>query len=169
MPFRPYNPTPMWSNFFIAAAGASAALAGLVIVAVSVNISSILKFSHLPARAGAAIGSLILILVAGMAALIPQPTWALGVEIFVFGASCWWLEFQSARRGVAASKQYQRPRSESLSEILTAQVQVLPFLIGGILLVLSRPAGMYWIAAGTVAIFVFSTLNAWVLLVEILR
>jgi hypothetical protein len=63
----------MRSNFFIAAAGASPALAGLVIVAVSVNINSILKFSHLPARAGAAIGSLILILVASMAALVPPP------------------------------------------------------------------------------------------------
>ena len=159
----------MWSNFFVAAAGASAALAGLVIVAVSVNINSILKFSHLPARAAAAIGSLILILVASMAALVPQPVPALGVEIFVFGASCWWLEFQSARRSVAASKQHQRPRSEVLTEIVTAQVQVLPFVIGGILLLLSRPAGMYWIAGGTIAIFIFSTLNAWVLLVEILR
>jgi hypothetical protein len=35
---------------------APAALAGLVIVAVSVNINSILKYSHLPARAAAAIG-----------------------------------------------------------------------------------------------------------------
>jgi len=152
-----------------AAAGASAALAGLVIVAVSVNINSILKFSHLPARAGAAIGSLILILVASMAVLVPQPARALGVEILAFGAGCWWLEFQSLRRSVVASKLHQRPRSESLSEIVTAQVQVLPFLIGAILLVLSRPAGMYWVAAGTIAIFIFSTLNAWVLLVEILR
>jgi hypothetical protein len=159
----------MWSNFFIAAAGASAALAGLVIVAVSVNINSILKFSHLPARAGAAIGSLILILLASMAALVPQPVPALGVEIFAFGASCWWLEFQSARRSIAASKQHQRPRSEVLTEIVTAQVQVLPFLVGAILLVVSRPAGMYWIAEGSLAIFIFSTLNAWVLLVEILR
>jgi len=159
----------MWSNFFIAAAGASAALAGLVIVAVSVNINSILKYSHLPARAAAAIGSLILILVASMAALVPQPVPALGVEILVFAASCWLLEFQSLRKSVAASKQHQRPRSESLSEILTAQVQVLPFLVGAILLVVGRLGGMYWIAAGTIAIFVFSTLNAWVLLVEILR
>jgi hypothetical protein len=159
----------MWSNFFIAAAGASAALAGLVIVAVSVNIASILKYPHLPARAAAAIASLILILVASMAALVPQPVLALGAEILVFAASCWWLEFQSLRRSVAASKLHQRPRSESLSEVLTAHVQVLPFLIGATLLVLSRPVGMYWIAAGTVAIFIFSTLNAWVLLVEILR
>jgi hypothetical protein len=33
----------MWTDFFVAAAGASAALAGLVIVAISVNINSILE------------------------------------------------------------------------------------------------------------------------------
>ena len=36
---------------FIAAAGASAALAGLVFVAVSINIERILKFEELPPRA----------------------------------------------------------------------------------------------------------------------
>jgi Ca2+/Na+ antiporter len=159
----------MWSNFFIAAAGASAALAGLVIVAVSVNIASILKYPHLPARAAAAIGSLILILVASMAALVPQPARYLGVEILVFAAGCWLLEFQSMRKSVAASREHHRPQSESLWEIATVQVQLLPFLIGAILLMAGRPAGMYWVAAGTIAIFIFSTLNAWVLLVEILR
>jgi hypothetical protein len=159
----------MWSNFFVAAAGASAALAGLVIVAVSVNISSILKHFHLPARAAAAIGSLILIVVCSMAALIPQPMRAFGAEVLVFGIACWWLEFRSLRKSLAASAQYKRPRSESVSEILTSQLQVLPFLVGAILLLTGHPGGMYWIAAGTIAIFIFSVLNAWVLLVEILR
>jgi hypothetical protein len=159
----------MWSNFFIAAASASAALAGLVIVAVSVNIDSILKHFHLPERAAGAIGSLILILVASMATLIPQGSRALGGELLVFGLGCWWLEFRSLRKSWAASVQYGRPRSESVSEIVTAQVQVLPFLVGAILLLAGRPAGMYWIAAGTISIFIFSVMNAWVLLVEILR
>jgi hypothetical protein len=67
------------------------------------------------------------------------------------------------------SKQHHGLRSESLWEIVTSQAQVLPFVTGAILLVAGRPAGMYWIAAGTIAIFIFSVLNAWALLVEILR
>jgi hypothetical protein len=43
----------MWTNFVIVDAGCSAALAGLVIVAISVNIARILEFPHLPARAAA--------------------------------------------------------------------------------------------------------------------
>ena len=43
-----------WSEFAVAAAGATAALAGLVIVGISVNIKEILAFPGLTARAAAA-------------------------------------------------------------------------------------------------------------------
>lgn len=40
-----------WSELFVASAGASAALAGLVFVAVSINVERILEFPGLPERA----------------------------------------------------------------------------------------------------------------------
>ena len=45
-----YDPTE-WHDLFVATAGASAALAGLVFVAVSINIERILKYPGLPDRA----------------------------------------------------------------------------------------------------------------------
>jgi hypothetical protein len=159
----------MWSNFFIAAAGASAALAGLAIVAISVNIARILEFSHLPARSAATVARLILILVCSMVALIPQTVRALGGEIIVFGLACWWLEIRSNRRALRAHAELQRPRFESLLESVVGEVQVLPFLVGAILLLAGRESGYYCVAVGVIAIFIFSTLNVWVLLVEILR
>jgi len=48
-------------------------------------------------------------------------------------------------------------------------VQVAPFLVGAALLVAGDTAGLGWIAGGVLAVFVGSVLNAWVLLVEILR
>ncbi len=159
----------MWTNFFIAAAGASAALAGLAIVAISVNISRILEFPHLPARSGATVARLILILVCSMAALIPQPPLALGAEIIAFAMAGWLLELRSNRRAVRAHADLGRPRFESLLESVVGEVQVLPFLVGAILLVAGRTSGYYCVAAGVIAIFIFSTLNVWVLLVEILR
>ena len=45
-----YEPSE-WTDFFVASAGASAALAGLVFVAVSINVERILQFRGLPERA----------------------------------------------------------------------------------------------------------------------
>ncbi|HTP69107.1 MAG TPA: hypothetical protein VMJ35_09405 [Dongiaceae bacterium] len=159
----------MWSNFFIAGASAAAALAGLVIVAVSVNLARILQFPHLPSRAGATIARLILILVTSMVALIPQPVRAVGIEVLFLAAACWMVSIRSSRRSARAHAELQRPRFESLLESVAVEIQVLPFVVGAILLMLSREAGYYAVAGGVIATFVFSTLNMWVLLVEILR
>ena len=40
-----------WSDFYVAAVGGSAALAGLLVVAISINIAQIMKFPLLPGRA----------------------------------------------------------------------------------------------------------------------
>ncbi|HTW23888.1 MAG TPA: hypothetical protein VMD78_09820 [Candidatus Baltobacteraceae bacterium] len=159
----------MWNDFFVAAAGGSAALAGLVFVALSVNIRNIIQSPHLPPRAAAAIGTLILILVCSMAALMPQPERALGIEVIVFSLYACWLQIVSAHHGFRARVELQRPRWESILNAVLGQVQVLPFVIGGVLLLMQTSSGLYWIAAGCMATFVFSVLNAWVLLVEILR
>jgi hypothetical protein len=37
------------------------------------------------------------------------------------------------------------------------------------LLLARRDGGFYWVAGGCIAVFILSVLNAWVLLVEILR
>jgi hypothetical protein len=46
---------------------------------------------------------------------------------------------------------------------------LVPFLIGGALLIAGVDSGTYWIAAGILAVFIASVTNTWVLLVEILR
>src|SRR5277367_1871444 len=125
----------MWANFFMTAAGASASLAGLVFVALSVNITRILQYPHLPSRAGATIASLIQILVCSMAVLIPQPALALGIEILVFGCIGWLLKVWSSYRAITDGKRVQRPASEAISETVLGQIQTLPFIAGGILLV----------------------------------
>jgi hypothetical protein len=159
----------MWTNFFIAAAGSAAALAGLAIVAISVNLARIVEFPHLALRAGVTVARQILILVSSMAALMPQPARWLGAEILLLAFWCWLLGLKSNRLAMRAQRQIGRPRFESILETFLGQVQVLPFLCGAVLLMTGRSTGFYWIAAGAIAIFIFSTLNVWVLLVEILR
>ncbi len=153
----------------VTAAEAAAALTGLVIVAVSVNLVRILSFKHLPARAGAVIGGLILVVVVGLAALIPQDLPPLGAEIIFFSVVSWLLHVHSARRMFAARRVHNRPWNEVIRAIASGQLQTLPLIVGGLLLAESHSGGLYWIAAGIIAIFISSTFNAWVFLVEILR
>jgi hypothetical protein len=158
-----------WRDFFGACAGASAALAGLIFVALSVNIARILEFEHLPARAAGAIGALMLILTTGLAALAPQPPAWLGGEALGLTAIAWWLQIASARSSGLANQKYGRPAHEHVVEIFTGQAQMLPFAVGGIMLVLGDGWGLAWLAVGSVTVFIVSVVNAWVLLVEILR
>jgi hypothetical protein len=91
-----------WKEFFTSAAGASATLVGLVIVAVSVNVQRILEHPQLPSRSGATVAALVLILVSSLAELIPQPIKALAIEILVFGLLVWLLQLWSARQILVA-------------------------------------------------------------------
>ncbi len=45
----------------------------------------------------------------------------------------------------------------------------MPFLVGAITLLAESGGGLYWTAAGIVGSLVAGVVNAWVLLVEILR
>ena len=54
--------TAEWDSLFLAEAGASAALAGLLFVALSINLERILKGAGLPGRAGEAIMLLLAVL-----------------------------------------------------------------------------------------------------------
>jgi hypothetical protein len=158
-----------WANFFVAAAGASAALVGLVIVAISVNVRQILTHRQLPSRAGATVGALVLILISSMMVLIPQSLTLLGVEILAFGVIVWLLQLWSAHQLIVALSVSPRPMSEIVLGLAMGQTQIIPFLVGAILLLMGQGAGAYWIALGVVAVFALSVVNTWILLVEILR
>jgi hypothetical protein len=64
-----------WHDFFLAAAGASAALLGLLFVGVSINLAAIAADERvdLRARAGQAFTNLVFVLLIGLTMLIPNP------------------------------------------------------------------------------------------------
>jgi hypothetical protein len=71
----------------VAAAGAAAVLAGLVFVAVSINLERVLEVRGLPGRAGESIMMFVGAMLASLLLLVPgQSHRALGLELAVTGA-----------------------------------------------------------------------------------
>jgi hypothetical protein len=82
---HPYS-SAEWESLFLAEAGASAALAGLLFVALSINLERILKGAGLPGRAGEAIVLLLTVLVVSTWVLVPgQSPTVLGAELLGSG------------------------------------------------------------------------------------
>ena len=91
-----------WENFAIAQVGASAALAGLVLVSVSVNLDRVLAEPSAPPRVAEALIALLALLVGATALLVPrQPLWLVGAELLGVGATAWSpsSSFSAARHG----------------------------------------------------------------------
>jgi hypothetical protein len=158
-----------WSEFNVAVAGAGAALAGLLIVALSVNIKQIAESRGLAARAGAAVAALILGVVLCCAALIPgQVLWGFGVQVLVLTALCLVIAVIAARAVVADPTRGDYHRFDPPVIALFVAPPAL-FAVGGVLLVASAPAGLVWVAAGSIVAVVGAIAFSWIALVEVLR
>ncbi|MDQ0736996.1 hypothetical protein [Arthrobacter agilis] len=157
-----------WSDFNVAMVGATAALAGLLIVAMSVNISAILDSTALPARAAAAIGTLTLAIVVGAIGLAPaQPAWAHGLEVLAAFLVVLGLELHAIRLIVAEPD---RPAGERGVKLVAGVLPLVPFAAGAALLLGGVPvAGLAWLAVGCVLAIVGGIMFSWVALVEVLR
>ena len=160
--------TPEWATFFSAELAALAALAGFVVVAISINLARILSYPHLPTRAGEALIGPVGAITATSLALIPgQPAALPGAEVIAVGLVIVIapIAFQSRTWGLRK----EAAARERIVRAATNEGFNLTFLIGGALLFAGAPAGLSWIAAGDILCIIAIVLSAWVLMVEILR
>lgn len=159
-----YEPAE-WSDLFVAAAGASAALAGLLFVAVSINVDRIIHLPTVPERAMQALMQLVVIVVVSLLMLAPgQSAAALGIEALIAGLIGVLLSLKWIGGGGDPDQM-----SSLAARRVVALAGTLPFVVGGASLLAESGGGLYWILAGVVLATVGAVVNAWVLLVEILR
>jgi hypothetical protein len=156
-----------WSDLFVASAGAAAALAGLLVVAVSINVERIVHGQGLPERALEALVTLLGALVASIVGLVPDLSrTALGAcltaSALVSGAAVAALLVRRLPYRVV-------PARVVAGQIVIAAAGTLPFVIAGVSVLAEAGGGLYWTAGGIVGALVGTILNGWVLLVEILR
>ncbi len=155
-----------WTELFVASAGASAALTGLLFVAVSVNLERILQFEGLPERALQTLLLLLSAMLISLICLIPgQSATALGIELLAVSVC---LGAVIARMTVKTLPGAREAERAAFHIALLLPGTVLP-AIGAVSLLVGSGGGLYWIIAGLLGALVGASINAWVLLVEILR
>ncbi|MFW0792202.1 hypothetical protein AAFP30_00170 [Gordonia sp. CPCC 205515] len=156
-----------FTDFNVAMAGVSGALAGLLIVAISVNIERVLSSTGISSRAASAIGSLVLAITVSCLALLPgQPLWALGIEVLA-GAGV-----VAVMATIAVRRIYQdttQPRALRPFKSVMCLLPPAAFAVGGIILLFGDLNGYYWVAVGSMAAIVTGITISWVALVELLR
>lgn len=159
--------TEGWDSFFVAEAGAAAALAGLLFVAVSINLSRILSFPGLSGRAAEALLILFGVIVVASLGLVPgQSAFQLGLEILAVGALIYvYLLIMQLK----AARHPGQQRSWIVTRILGTQLAMLPLIVAGVSTAAHAGGGLYWLAPGVVLSFGAALIDAWVLMVEIQR
>ena len=156
-----------WHELFLAAAGAAAGLAGLIMVALSVNIEMIVKYPSMASRAGASIAGLMLVVIVTIAGLVPDLTDAwLGAITIGFTLVALGFAIDSV---VRIAREPGGKASQTVAKTALTLAPLLSFLVGGVVLLTGVDGGLNFVAAGILLVFVGSVTNAWVLLVEIRR
>ena len=157
-----------WTEFFAAEVGASTALAGFVIVAISINLTRIIAYPWLPGRAAETLIAPTGVLVVSSYMLVPgQSAAALDTELFVTGALMWLMptiiQFRTYRADAAV------PRRSLLVRCLLSLLSGVPIMVAAVLMLERAPDAISWMVPGIIVSIVATVINAWVLLVEIVR
>lgn len=162
-----------WVPFLTAAAGASAALVGLLIVAMSVNVEAIVAIPSMPSRAAATISSLVVVVVVSVLGLIPAvgDGW-FGVIVLLCSLGAMAFSIDAMLR-LLRDAQARSELSNPFQRIVRAVAGVVPVAVtavGGILLIAGAgSAGLVLTAIGFALAFVVAVVNVWVILIEIRR
>lgn len=161
-----------WREYFVASIGAGAALAGLVFVAISINLREILRYPGLVGRSAEALILLLSLVFVGLVGVAPSPSASVtGLEIALVAGVIWavvgWILIGQVR-GIQ-DRAEQVTRGQVVARILMTQLATIPAIVGGLSLALGVGFGLQWLVVGAIFALAAGVLDAWVLLIEILR
>ena len=134
------SPLAAWSGFFAAEAGATAALAGLIFVGVSISLPRVLAHAALPGRAAESLIQMVGGLIVATLGLIPaQPLGWFGAEVLVTGLALWTVPSVLQWRYLKTRKG--DPWSWVISRIVMNQLATLPYVGAGVFALMGYEQG----------------------------
>jgi hypothetical protein len=155
-----------WNDYFVAAVTGSSALAGLLFVAASINLSRVLEFPQLPLLLAQTLIALLSVVAIGTAGLTPDlSATAMGLTIAALAAVVWVMQTVLLVRMIRLRDQHFQP----VFRVLLNQLPAIPFIAAGVLLASGHSRGLLWLLPGTLLAFASGVAGAWILLVEIQR
>jgi hypothetical protein len=157
-----------WSGFGESVATAAAALAGLLFIAVSINLRQILDMEGVPSRAAQTLILFGTPLVTAILVVVPsQSRLPLGLELLatglVIGTAQTYLDLKTVRNEAETTQR------RLIGRVFPALISCGCLVIAGATLIGQAGGGLYWLVPSVIAAIVFGLSNVWVLLVEILR
>jgi hypothetical protein len=157
-----------FAGFFTAVTAAAAALAGLLFVAVSINLDNILKGpSMLPSRAAETLASLLFVVISSALVLIPQNVRLLGLEILLIVLPLLVVTVRIQLKFRRANPD--SPALWSVSRMAVSAAATVPGTLAGLSLLAHWGGGLYWLVPTALLGICGAVYSAWVLLVEIVR
>ena len=154
-----------WHDFFIASAGAAAALTGLLFVALSLHMRYIATDPYFRNLARGSLVGLVSVLVISLIVLVNQPaSWA-GIELALFAVL-----FLIGEGGYGVVSYRRLSGGQARATLIRSCIgALLAFvgLVGGLTIAFQAGPGLYAIAFITIVVTVWNLLNAWILLIGV--
>ncbi len=156
-----------WAGFLEATVGAGAALAGLIFVALSINLDRLAVRPKLAARAGETLAVLLLAVIGAALGLMPLGRIGFGVALLAVATPVLIVTLTLQLGQGPDSPDH--PYWWFLSRIAVTQCTTLPFMLAGISMIIGKGGGLFWLGVGVLVAFAGSVYNGWILLVEVVR